>query len=221
VVELLFPDRTRGGVSVRDGHISVDLTYGIEQRRARWQIGDSRMGALSQVDLDALKRAKPRRERMRSAPAPSPRIEDLQNEADAVPAFDRGRDAMAAGRMEQAESAFREADRLGNPAGSVNLGNLLRMRETSQAPRPHSDARPAAGTRTAHSTSAPCTWIEAGCGRPRSSSCGLSGQAIRAHKSSCKSWRSPADARVEVAMTTSGPPPVVVGEHPFIGTWRR
>ena len=54
VVELLFPDRTRGGVSVRDGQISVDLTYGLEQRRARKQIGDFRMGALSQVDLDAL-----------------------------------------------------------------------------------------------------------------------------------------------------------------------
>ena len=128
VVELLFPDRTRGGASVRAGQISVDLTYGIEQRRARKQIGDFRMGALSQVDLDALKRAKPRRERARSDSVASPRVEDLQKAADAVAAFDRGKHAMAAGRLEQAEAEFRESDSLGNPAGSVNLGNLLRMR---------------------------------------------------------------------------------------------
>lgn len=128
VVELLFPDRTRGGVSVRDGQISVDLTYGMEQRRDRKQIGDFRMGALSQVDLDALRRAKPLGERTRSAPAASPRVEDLHKQADAVAAFDRGEDAMAAGRMDEAEAGFRESDRLGNPAGSVNLGNLLRMR---------------------------------------------------------------------------------------------
>jgi len=123
VVELLFPDRTRGGVSVRDGQISVDLTYGIEQRRARKQIGDFRMGALSQVDLDALKRAKPRRERARSSSVASPRVEDLQKAADAVAAFDRGKGALAAGRIEQAEAEFWESDRLGNPAGSVNLGS--------------------------------------------------------------------------------------------------
>lgn len=35
---------------------------------------------------------------------------------------------MAVGRMEQAEAEFQESDRLGNPAGSVNLGNLLWMR---------------------------------------------------------------------------------------------
>ena len=128
VVELLFPDRTRGGVSVRDGRISVDLTYGIEQRRARKQIGDFRMGALSHVDLDALKRAKPHRERARSASVGSPRVEVLQKAADAVAAFDRGKDALAVGRLEQAEAEFWESDRLGNPAGSLNLGNLLRMR---------------------------------------------------------------------------------------------
>lgn len=43
-------------------------------------------------------------------------------------AFDRGKDALSAGKVEQAEAEFRESDRLGNPAGSVNLGNLLRMR---------------------------------------------------------------------------------------------
>jgi len=128
VVELLFPDRTRGGVSVRHGLISVDLTYGIEQRRARKQVGDIRMGALSHVDLDTLRQPKPRRTPTRSASAASPRVEDLQKEADAVAAFDRGMDAMAAGRIEQAEAEFRESDRLGNSAGSVNLGNLLLTR---------------------------------------------------------------------------------------------
>jgi len=128
VVECLFPDRTRGGVSVRDGRISIDLTYGIEQRRARKQVADFRMGALSQVDLDALQRAKPRRERARSASVRFGRVEDLHNAADAVAAFDRGKDALAANRVAQAEAEFRESDRLGNPAGSVNLGNLLRMR---------------------------------------------------------------------------------------------
>jgi hypothetical protein len=128
VVECLFPDRTRGGVSVRDGRISVDLTYGIEQRRARKQVADFRMGALSQVDLDALQRAKPRREQGPSASVRFGRVEDLHKAADAVAAFDRGKDALAAGRVAQAEAELRESDRLGNPAGSVNLGNLLRMR---------------------------------------------------------------------------------------------
>ena len=56
------------------------------------------------------------------------RVGDLYAAADAVAAFDRGKDALAAGRITQAEAEFRESDRLGNPAGSVNLGNLLRMR---------------------------------------------------------------------------------------------
>jgi tetratricopeptide (TPR) repeat protein len=126
VVELLFLDRTQGGVRVSEGRITIDLTYGIEQRRARKLTGDFRMGALSHLELDALKSAKPRSER--AAPSASPTVDELHREAEAVAAFDRGKAAYDAGRMEEAEAGFRESDKLGNPAGSVNLGNVLRER---------------------------------------------------------------------------------------------
>lgn len=125
VVELLFPDRTQGGVRVSEGRITIDLTYGIKQRRIRKTTGDFRMGALSHVELDALKRAKPRSKG--AAPA-SPTVNELHRQAAAIAAFDRGKAAYGAGRMDEAEAGFRESDRLGNAAGAVNLGNVLRER---------------------------------------------------------------------------------------------
>jgi len=60
VFEALFPERSGGGVSIRDNRLTIDLTYGIEQRRVRRATGDFRMGALSLIDLPALRAAEPR-----------------------------------------------------------------------------------------------------------------------------------------------------------------
>ena len=118
-------------VRVDEGRITIDLTYGIEQRRARKTTGDFRMGALSHVELDALKRAKPCSKR--AAPPASPTVDELHRQAEAIVAFDRGKAAYEAGRMDEAEAGFRESDRLGNPSGSVNLGNVLRERGRRRA----------------------------------------------------------------------------------------
>ena len=134
------------------------------------------------------KRAKPRRERARSASVASPQVEDLQKAA-AVTAFDRGKDALAAGRIELAEAEFWESDRLGNPAGSVNLGNLLRMRGDLRG----AEAAFRRAVRRGNSNGSlnlGAMYLDRGRLRtPRGSSCGLGGQAIGAHRSSCRSWR--------------------------------
>ena len=59
VVELLFPDRARGGVRVDGDEVVVDLAHGIAQRRARREAGDFRMGALALSDLSNLRRLGP------------------------------------------------------------------------------------------------------------------------------------------------------------------
>jgi len=55
IVELLFPERAKGGVSVGEGRIVVDLSYGIALREARREAKDPAMGALGMVDLSQLR----------------------------------------------------------------------------------------------------------------------------------------------------------------------
>ena len=55
VVECLFPDRARGGVSVVGDRLRVDLGYGIAQRKVRKEARDPSMGALVLVDLARLR----------------------------------------------------------------------------------------------------------------------------------------------------------------------
>lgn len=50
VCEVLFPDRTMGGVGVVDDRLMIDLTYGTEVRKARKAAGDFRMGALILIE---------------------------------------------------------------------------------------------------------------------------------------------------------------------------
>ncbi len=54
VIELLFPDRTRGGVRVEDEHVTVDLAYGVAIHKDRRRRGDFRMGALALSTLSNL-----------------------------------------------------------------------------------------------------------------------------------------------------------------------
>lgn len=54
MIELLFPDRTRGGVRVEDEHVTVDLAYGVAIHKDRRRRGDFRMGALALSTLSNL-----------------------------------------------------------------------------------------------------------------------------------------------------------------------
>jgi len=48
---MLFPDRTTGGVSVKEGNVILDLTHGIRIRKTRRAAGDFRTGALFHAHL--------------------------------------------------------------------------------------------------------------------------------------------------------------------------
>jgi len=50
-IELLFPERTTGGVRVQGEHVILDLAHGIKTRKARRAAGDFRTGAVSHADL--------------------------------------------------------------------------------------------------------------------------------------------------------------------------
>ena len=50
-VEVLFPDRTTGGVSVEGESVILDLAHGIRTRKARRAAGDFRTGAMFHADL--------------------------------------------------------------------------------------------------------------------------------------------------------------------------
>jgi len=53
-VEVLFPERTSGGVRIEDGAIVVDLSLGLDVRRHRRAAGDFREGARIQVPVDKI-----------------------------------------------------------------------------------------------------------------------------------------------------------------------
>jgi hypothetical protein len=54
-VELLFQDRTEGGVRVEGNNLVIDLAYGIKTREKRREAGDFRMGATSLTELSVLR----------------------------------------------------------------------------------------------------------------------------------------------------------------------
>jgi hypothetical protein len=71
-VEVLFPERTPGGVSVEDDCVIVDLSFGALMRRLRRRAGDFRMGAMAiinaeqvPVDVGAFDPAAPKRTEIR------------------------------------------------------------------------------------------------------------------------------------------------------------
>jgi len=49
--QLLFPERTRGGLVVRDHEVTLDLNYGISVMRMRKELGDFRRGAMTAVPI--------------------------------------------------------------------------------------------------------------------------------------------------------------------------
>jgi uncharacterized protein DUF4238 len=51
VVEILFPERTSGGVRENGGHVTIDLAYGIAMRKERRAARDFRMGAMAIMEL--------------------------------------------------------------------------------------------------------------------------------------------------------------------------
>lgn len=50
-IEVIFPDRTTGGVRVEEGKVILDLAHGIRTRKARRAAGDFRTGAIFHADL--------------------------------------------------------------------------------------------------------------------------------------------------------------------------
>ena len=50
-LQLLFPERTRGGLVIRNHEITLDLNYGISVMRIRKELGDFRRGAMTAVPI--------------------------------------------------------------------------------------------------------------------------------------------------------------------------
>jgi Tfp pilus assembly protein PilF len=131
VVEVLFPNRTAGGVSLHGERLSVDLAYGIDFRRKRRASGDFRMGALALIELERLRAGQHRID----TADPGAALADAELEAQAAAetdptgsaAFELGEGWRARGEFDAAEIAFSWADRCGHAAAAVNLGNLRQM----------------------------------------------------------------------------------------------
>jgi hypothetical protein len=51
IAEFLFPERTRGGVTVSNGRIEIDLAFGAIMRHFRRESGDFRQGAYGLLPL--------------------------------------------------------------------------------------------------------------------------------------------------------------------------
>jgi hypothetical protein len=57
VTEVLFPQRTMGGISVANGQVRIDLSYGIATQAARKAAGDFRTGARAMCSMQEVRRA--------------------------------------------------------------------------------------------------------------------------------------------------------------------
>jgi tetratricopeptide (TPR) repeat protein len=129
VVEVLSPERTIGGISVRDNRLTIDLTYGIEQRRIRKASGDFRMGALPLIELAVLQASEHPVDRATpsAVAAEAAGRRQLRHDQNTGDPFELGNRKLAIGDLRGAENEFGRADKLGNAAASVNLGNLRAM----------------------------------------------------------------------------------------------
>ena len=131
VVELLFPNRTAGGVSIEGNQLQIDLAYGIEFRRKRRATGDFRMGALQLIELEHLRIGNHRVETTDPEAVLQAADADARSAVDIDPsggkAFELGENLRAQGDFDAAEIAYRWADQCGHPAAPVNLGNLRQL----------------------------------------------------------------------------------------------
>ena len=57
IVDVMFPERTRGGITVLAGRIVLDLTFGAVIQRFRRALGDPRRGAYSFISLDRIRQS--------------------------------------------------------------------------------------------------------------------------------------------------------------------
>jgi tetratricopeptide (TPR) repeat protein len=131
VVEALFPERTKGGVTAQGGRIAVDLSYGIELRTARKSSGDFRMGALALVELSELQRGEYKIDKADPlvvlADAEGRASMAAEDDSGGNSSFEAGNNFLASGDLHGAEAAFRRADERGHAAAAVNLGNLRKL----------------------------------------------------------------------------------------------